>query len=273
MHVVSRGSGTPLVLLHGFGVDHRILAPLDPVVAALGGWRRIYVDLPGMGRSPGDGVASSEDVVAAVEATIRAEVGSEPFAVLGNSYGAMIARRVTRDLGDQVLGLATVAGVCGPAGGVRDLPPRTVLADAAARDDPWWTDVWLGTGDDGADDPALAGYREMAVVPSAAALDLYRRWVHPGVEAADQAVLARIRECYSLDAEPEQTASAPFARPALFLTGRQDQMVGFADAWRLLEHYPRGTFVVLDAAGHNVHLDQPEQTAAALTAWLGRLRG
>jgi pimeloyl-ACP methyl ester carboxylesterase len=109
MHVISRGSGTPIVLIHGFGVDHRLLLPLDPTIEAHGGWRRVYLDLPGMGASPADGIDSSEDLVAAVEAAIDAEVGGEPFAVLGASYGAMVARRVAHDR--PVLGLASIAGV------------------------------------------------------------------------------------------------------------------------------------------------------------------
>jgi hypothetical protein len=32
MHVLERGAGAPLVLLHGFSVDHRILLPLDPAI-------------------------------------------------------------------------------------------------------------------------------------------------------------------------------------------------------------------------------------------------
>ncbi|HEY0215597.1 MAG TPA: alpha/beta hydrolase [Cellulomonas sp.] len=289
MHLVTHGSGSPLVLIHGFGVDHRILLPLDPAVEAHGGWRRIYLDLPSMGGTSGDGVTCSEDVVVAVERAIRDEIGSEPFAVLGSSYGGMIARRVAHDLREQVLGLATVAAICAPAGGARDLPPRTVLTGSVAeRDAQWFAEVWAGTsstartgtGGDPArgaeaervDDPGLDGYREMAVVPSPEGLAAYRQWVQPGVDAVDVPALQRIAERYGLDAEPEQTAAAPFDRPTLLLTGRQDHVVGFADAWRLLTHYPRGTFVVLDEAGHNVHLDQPEQTAAAITGWLDRMR-
>ena len=35
----------------------------------------------------------------------------------------------------------------------------------------------------------------------------------------------------------------------------------------LLEHYPRATYAALDAAGHNVHLDQPEVAEALVRAW------
>jgi pimeloyl-ACP methyl ester carboxylesterase len=259
---VVAASGTPIVLIHGFGVDHRLLLPLDPTIEAHGGWRRVYLDLPGMGASPADGIDSSEDLVAAVEAAIDAEVGGEPFAVLGASYGAMVARRVAHDR--PVLGLASIAGVSGPAGGTRDLPPRTVLPARTAQDAAWWASL-------GDDDPALADYREMVVVPSRAGLEEHRRWVQPGVEAADTRALARLRARYSLDAEPEAT-DVLFERPTLFLTGRQDQAVGWRDAGRLLPHYPRATYLVLDAAGHNVHLDQPVQTATAITAWLDRVR-
>lgn len=51
-HVVRRGTGVPLVMVHGNGVDHRLLLELDEVFAAPGRWERIHVDLPGFGRSP-----------------------------------------------------------------------------------------------------------------------------------------------------------------------------------------------------------------------------
>jgi pimeloyl-ACP methyl ester carboxylesterase len=49
IHYVEHGTGTPLVALHGAGVDHReIEAALENILPALG-YRRIYPDLPGMG--------------------------------------------------------------------------------------------------------------------------------------------------------------------------------------------------------------------------------
>jgi pimeloyl-ACP methyl ester carboxylesterase len=57
----------------------------------------------------------------------------------------------------------------------------------------------------------------------------------------------------------------------LFLCGRQDNVVGYHDALKRIDDYPRGSFVVLDAAGHMVHLEQPALTATAITEWLDRM--
>lgn len=258
MHVEERGTGTPVVLIHGAGVDHRILLPLEPVFEESGGWRRLYVDLPGMGRSPVGDVASSDDMAAAVLAEVRERLGDEPFALVGNSYGAMIARRLVAELPGQVLGLATIAGVFVATHADRTAPPRTVL-----HEEPGLLD--------GVDPAVAEGYAGIAVVQSREGLASYERFVHPGVLTVDTEGLARLGEHYAFAVEPED-AAPPFAGPALFLCGRQDDVVGYADAWDRLEHYPHASLVVLDRAGHNVLLEQPDQANAAVAEWLGRVR-
>lgn len=62
----------------------------------------------------------------------------------------------------------------------------------------------------------------------------------------------------------------PLEAPSLHLFGRQDHMTGYEDGWRLRDHYVRGTYAVLDAAGHNAHLERPELTAALVKDWLAR---
>ncbi|MHA7146306.1 lipase family protein [Arthrobacter sp. TmT3-37] len=39
------GEGLPLVVIHGFGVDDRIMLPLEDAIEE-SGWQRIYLDLP-----------------------------------------------------------------------------------------------------------------------------------------------------------------------------------------------------------------------------------
>ena len=100
---------------------------MEPTFERSGQWQRIYLDLPGATRSPTTSVGSSQDVADAVLEEIATRVGDRPFAVLGNSFGGMIARYVAHELRSQVLGLATVAGVFVAPHDERTVPPRTVL--------------------------------------------------------------------------------------------------------------------------------------------------
>ena len=252
------GSGTPVVLLHGFGLDHRSLIPLDPTFERSGGWRRIYLDLPGATGSPADAVTSSQEVAEAVRDEISARVGAEPFAVLGSSFGGMIARYVAHELRSQVLGLATLAGVFVARHDARTVPPRTVL-----RQEPAIVPL-LGA--------ELDRYRDGAVVESTDDARAFLRYELPGLEGADQGALDRISQRYPLDREPEDAYPEPFLQPTLHLTGRQDHVVGYSDAWSRVDHYPRASFAVLDAAGHNILFEQRDLCSALVADWLERIR-
>ncbi len=253
MALLDRGRGFPVVLVHGFGVDHRLLLPLDDAIAAMGAHRRIHIDLPWAEGESGDGIKSTDDVVRFVARRIEQTLGDAPFAILGNSFGAMIARRIAHDHRDRVRGLATLAGVFVAEPAQRTLPPARVIVDDAGAL------AVAGHGD----------YSELAVVRTAENARAWRAHAKPGLDAADLRTLARVRAHYDVARRPED--DAPFTAPTLIITGRQDAVVGYADAWDALEHYPRATFAVLDAAGHNTHLDAPDLVAAHITDWLRRV--
>jgi pimeloyl-ACP methyl ester carboxylesterase len=59
VHYVENGRGVPLVALHGAGVDHREIEAAAEAVIPSTGYRRIYPDLPGMGRTTADGLADA----------------------------------------------------------------------------------------------------------------------------------------------------------------------------------------------------------------------
>ena len=261
MLALRKGQGRPLVLLHGAGVDHRILTSLEEVFrrdpALEPRWERLYLDLPGSGCTPApSAVDGSSAVVDEVLAWIDEELGDRPFALVGNSWGGLLARSVTAQRSEQVLGLCLLAPVAVADHAARTLPPRTVLA----------TDQALL---DGLDPRDREDYEEMAVVQSAADWKRFRDHVLPGLRASDDAVTARIAQRYELRQSPEGGTS--YAGPTLIVTGRQDHVVGYADTYALLPHYPRATFVTLDATGHNVHLEQPAVVGALFADWLDRL--
>ncbi|WP_065962931.1 alpha/beta hydrolase [Curtobacterium sp. UCD-KPL2560] len=264
MIIRTEGSGRPLVALHGFGLDHRVMLPLEHMVDDAP-WRRVYVDLPwtaaarraardtGSVRVP----TSTLEVARGVVAELRDALGDEPFAVVGNSFGGMVARYVAHELRGQVLGLATFAGVVEAVHAARTVPERTVL-----RVDPSVLDRAGDTRDD---------FVANSVVQDAATFDAFVAGVLPGLRGADQAVLDAIADDYALPVEPEAAHPEPFTAPTLHLFGRQDEVVGYEDGLALRDHYPRGSFVVLDTAGHNVHLEQPTVTAALVRDWLARM--
>jgi len=223
-----------------------------------GNWRRFYLDLPGATRTPAGSVASSQEIADAVVKEIQERLGGEAFAIVGNSFGGMIARYVAHELRPQVLGLATIAGVFIAAHAERTVPARRVL-DV----EPGIVPI-LGH--------ALEQYREDAVVESTRNARAFMDHILPGLDGADVEALDRIAASYSLDREPEDAHPAPFMQPTLHITGRQDHVVGYSDAWDRIEHYPRASFAVLDAAGHNLLFEQQDLCSALIMEWLKRTR-
>ncbi|MFC7877275.1 alpha/beta fold hydrolase [Isoptericola sp. NPDC057391] len=259
VHAVERGApaapGTPtMVLLHGFPVDHRLmLTPFEAVLADRRDWRRVYLDLPGMGASaPGD-VASTDDMLAAVRATLDRLVPG-PYVVVGESYGGYLARGLVAAEPDRVRGLALLCPLIVPEHDRREVPPHRVLV----RDERLLREVGAAALD--ADD--------VGVVQTAETWRRTQAEVTPGLEAADPATVARVGAAYAgtFAVEPR-----PYDGPTLLLTGRQDSSTGYRDAWRVLEHYPRATFAVLDRAGHNLQIEQPALFDALVNEWLDRV--
>lgn len=203
-------------------------------------------------------MAGSQEIADAVVKEIQAKLGVEPFAIVGNSFGGMIARYVAHELRPQVLGLATVAGVFVAAHGERSVPTRNVL-----RKEPLIEPI-LGA--------SLDHYREDAVVESVADASAFLDHLLPGIDGADQDALDTVAQNYSLDREPEDAHPEPFMQPTLHITGRQDHVVGYRDAWNRIEHYPRASFVALDGAGHNILFEQQVLCSALISEWLGRIR-
>jgi pimeloyl-ACP methyl ester carboxylesterase len=259
VHYAQHGGGTPVLALHGSGVDHReIMAALEPLFADRPGYRRLYPDLPGMGHTPAPETIDSNDaVVELLLGLVDAVIGQEAFLVAGHSYGAYLARAIASRRPGQVAGLALLCTTDGQ-GGQDERPAHVVLH---ADDD---LDL------DGALEPALAAeFRSYLVVHTPETLRRFQETVAPGVALVDQAALERVFARWRLRTAPEQ--APPYENPTLILAGRQDATVGYAGSWGLLEHYPRATFAVLDRAGHALPHEQAGLVTALLGEWLDRV--
>ncbi|MCQ9165850.1 MULTISPECIES: alpha/beta fold hydrolase [unclassified Arthrobacter] len=254
VNLVRRGSGVPLIAVHGNGVDHRLLLALDDCFAGDGDWERIYLDLPGFGETaPLDDVGGLPELAQWLVEMIRELVEEGPFALLANSMGGLLARHVVAALPDQVMGLALIAPAVEPDAALRRLPKFEVLeCDAGVLD-----------ALTPADREEFAG---IAVRQDDESWKAFRDHALPGIRAADQAAMDRLSRRYFLEERPEDVFNQ-FDGPTVIITGRQDHVVGFEDQFTLLMHYPRASYVVIDGAGHNVHLERPAVVEATLRDW------
>src|SRR5436190_20097066 len=82
-------------------------AALEPAVADLAGWQRIYVDLPGCGQSP-PGPANSDGVVEVLADFLDREVGPARPLLAGCSYGGYLAAALARRHPQRIAGLLLV---------------------------------------------------------------------------------------------------------------------------------------------------------------------
>ena len=240
VHAVEHGSGRPVLVLHGAGVDHReVEACFEPALSGVGGLRRIYPDLPGMGRTAApDSLRSADDVLTTLLQFADEVTGGEPFLLVGHSAGGYFAQAMAGRRPEQVTGLALV---CPLLPGVRDVPEHRVV------------DGSVDLGDD--------GFRSYLVVQTPEMLDRYQRFVAPAAELVDEAAMARIGARWELAAAPA------YPGPTLVVAGRQDSTVGSAAAVDLLTEHPHATLAVLDGAGHALPHEQPELLRALLSGW------
>jgi pimeloyl-ACP methyl ester carboxylesterase len=250
VHSVEHGSGPPLVALHGAGVDHRdVEAALEPLLQD-SGLRRVYVDLPGMGRTTAEGLTGNDDVVAVLGGFI-AGLADGPVLLLGHSYGGYLARGLIARRPELVRGLALV---CAAAESTGDVPaPRVVRQDADAHDE--------------LDVDQREGFDDYFVVRTRATARRHRDSVVPGMVVQDESALKRVFARWAVD-----VGAGAIDVPTLLLAGRQDSVVGFADTVDLLGRHPQATLAVVDGAGHALLHERPDVVACLLADWVDRTR-
>jgi len=249
------GGGVPLVLLHGFPLDHRMWATcaqhLPPGVRAIG------VDLPGAGHSDLDGFPPSiEHAADSVYRTMVAE-GEGNAIVVGHSMGGYVALALAERHPGFVAGLGLV-----DTKSTADTEEARAkrLRIAAAAEATQTVDAVLGMP------AALVGAtttkRRRQLFP---VLDSWIRAQSPaGVAWAQRAMAAR----------PDRTAVLEhFDAPVAVVVGAEDSITPLAEA----EHMVRAAgspvgqtagdaaLTLVPGVGHMSVVEDPQAVAAALS--------
>lgn len=197
--------------------------------------------------------------IAALAAWLSDRVG--PVPVLGYSQGARIALLFALDHPGLVSQLILVSGSPGiSADAVRTRRRETddaVAAEIEAVGVEAFLDGWLAQ-------PLTSS---AGVSPEAASLD---RVVRSENTAAGLAAALRGLGQGALPFVGDRLGDLPM--PVLTIAGGRDQKYR-ALAMEMADAAPRGSFVIVETAGHNVVLDEPQPLADAVAAFLGEAPG
>lgn len=237
LYVVSSGEGLPLLLIHGWPLDHRIF---DPQVAGLKkDLKLVRYDRRGFGKSdtPPDLVREVDDIDVLLDA-----LGIESAHLLGMSQGGRIALRYAI---------------------TRPARVRSLILQGAAVDG-------VSAAEDDSERIPLQDYAELARRGNLN--EVRRRWLrHPmmqlGPASTNEAILVRKivygyfgRDLLAFEpgsySFPVDVLSAlpHFERPVLLITGANESRARKRHAAELLARLPDCQEVVLDGGGHLCNL-------------------
>lgn len=252
MHYEVGGDGPPLLLIAGLGSSS--IAWTGAVPRLRENFTVITVDNRGTGRTEvPQGPYAVDDLADDTAALVRF-LGLGPVAAVGWSLGGSVLQSMLIRHGD-VLSKAVLLNA---------FPSYTAVQHA-------WLDTGLALRRSGADPVSIAitgmpwGFTPRLVSDHAAATaqaELGRLDPHPTTLVGFEAQAAGLRV---YDSRPDlPTVQAP----TLVLTGAEDVLTPVSQSVEIAELIPTATLQVLPRGGHGMVLEYPDDTLAAITAYL-----
>jgi pimeloyl-ACP methyl ester carboxylesterase len=264
-----RGSGEPLLLIHGSGPGIDGAMSWDPIVDGLAALRRvIVVDAPGYGESEMLPIADSPRNVAIHLRKLLDALEIGELAVVGHSRGGRIASELAFAIGRRMTRLIIVcSGSVAPGGHVTDEGDYTPSALALVR---------FGADGDTSLETFKAAYRttvaEPANIPDDLLEDLYARFIETRLDE----YLRRMVEFDPLAFYHEDDAAAfqenlrTLPMPVSVVWGREDATSSYRRAVELLDVIPDVELHVLPRCGHFPQYDRPAALSALIRGFLTR---
>lgn len=260
VHYEICGEGRAILMLHGWPVDHHFMMRMfEPIYQDLDGWKRIYLDLPGMGKTSGaEWIKTHDDMLEVVLDFIDHVIMDNNFYIVGESYGAYLARGILQKKSASINGLMMTVPAIYANRARWTLPEHKIIYENLEFYEELKTknleEFIVYVTDQ--NDQCLENLRSVAI---------------PSILMADHEFLNDIDFNNEFTFEIDEL-DPKFSKPTLIIVGRQDAVVGYRDAWHVMENYPRATFAVLDYAGHAIGFGERDTIFMALVNdWIDRL--
>jgi len=256
---IDRGQGVPVLLLHGFPLDHTMWnAQIDALTEQC---RVIAPDLRGFGESPLGAVdpehgISMEQYADEVIELLNALNITEPIVLVGFSMGGYVAWQFVRKYGDRVRALIqcdtrAIADTDEARAG------RIKMADNVADWGSLRVAEMMG--------PKLFSARALETKPQLMAE------VRGVVERTPPAAIAAAQR--GMAARPDVTAMLPTIQaPTLVLVGELDAISSSAEMRTIAEAIPRADFVEIPNSGHMTTMENPNAVSQSLSEFIASLR-
>lgn len=236
------GSGTPLILFSGYINDMTaMIKTLEPIFRNREGLKRIYVDHPGVGNSDSGDIKRLSEYLKVIKEFVGEITKGEDFIVAGYSFGGYLSRYILQEYFNQVKGMMLITPLT-----TNDLSSMDVDRNVEAI-------------------PHKNQNKE-AYIQNRIEKDINHASLKSNHTFLETIQIQAMSEKVSLD-----NFQGKFHGPTLIMTGRQDNVVGYKDAYALLEKYPRASYFVLDMCGHDLQIQQEELFNLLVVEWLERL--
>lgn len=233
-----------LVMIHGAGGSH---LSWPPQLRRLPGFHTYALDLPGHGKSSGEGFASVLDYTRSVQEWMDG-TGLSNAVIAGHSMGSAVALTLARAHPDRVAGLVLIG-----AGGRLRVHPD--LLRMSGQEQEFQAVVSLVTR-----------WSYAAQTPPALVELASRR-----LSEVDPLVLHR--DFLACDWFDLLDNLEEIDRPALVICGVEDQLTPLKYAQYLVTHLPKARLAKVEGAGHMVMLEKPAETAEAMVEFLESMSG
>jgi pimeloyl-ACP methyl ester carboxylesterase len=263
LHTRRRGDG-PLLVCHpgGPGFDGSELHDLGGLDATR---TLLLVDPRGTGGSDDAETYLLDDYVADLE-ELRAGLGEDQVDVLGFSHGALVAAAYAVAHPGRIRKLVLTVGLASFTPEMQAEAERVV---ASFEGEPWHADATAAlareeSGDYATPEDAAAMWNAMAPLYFSRWQERYRPLVE--LERMNPEPLRQFNGT-QFDLRPDL---GRIDAETLVITGRDDFICGPAAAQVLADGIPRSELVIVEEAGHMLHLEQPEAYSAAVESFLSR---
>ena len=262
LHCLERGSGRPVVLIHGNAVTLEDFKA-SGVFAALSGTHRVIAfDRPGFGHStrPRDRVWNPVAQGAAIQAALD-QMGVERPVLVGHSMGTLVAMAMALDRADRVGGVVLLGGYYYPTARVDAL----LMAPVAL---PILGDVMRYTVTALTSRAMLGRVTEAMFAPNPVPADFFN-WVSSEMMVRPVQIRANAEDAALMMPSAGQLADryGDLKVPLALIAGADDPVIDpHAHTERLHAELPGSRLAMVPRSGHMVHHIAPQTVVEAVQA-------